>query len=38
MEVKGEVRREVPSEWEGRLGELAGASEQARNERAHLWG
>ena len=23
-EVNREVRREVPSEWEGRLGELAG--------------
>lgn len=35
--VRVEVRREVPSEVEGRLGELAEASEQARNERAHLW-
>ena len=35
-EVRVEVRREVPSEVEGRLGELAEASEQARNERAHL--
>ncbi len=31
-----EVQVEVPSEVKGRLGELAGASEQARNERAHL--